>query len=67
VLDVGLYFCDTENRLLRKVLTSGPAQATPTDDTNFVAAATAVPANDSLSGSKSGSFSCDGEFGSLFS
>jgi hypothetical protein len=43
-------------------------QATPTDDTNFVAAANAVPANDSLSGSESRSWSSDGgEFGSLFS
>ena len=43
-------------------------QATPTDDANFVAAATAVPANDSLSGSESGSFSSDGgEFESPFS
>jgi hypothetical protein len=32
-----------------------------------VAAATVVPASDSLSGSESGSFSSDGEFGSLFS
>jgi hypothetical protein len=46
---------------------SGPAQATPTDGTNFVAVANAVPAN-SLSGSKSGSFSSDGgEFESPFS
>ena len=46
----------------------GPAQATPTDGTNFVAAANAVPANDSLSGSESGSFSSDGgEFESPFS
>jgi hypothetical protein len=43
-------------------------QATPTDGTNFVAATNAVPANDSLSGSESGSFSSDGgEFESLFS
>jgi hypothetical protein len=39
---------------------SGPAQATPTDGTNFVAAANAVPTNDSLSGSESGSFSSNG-------
>jgi hypothetical protein len=31
------------------------------------ATATAVPTNDNLSGSESGSFSSDGEFGSLFS
>jgi hypothetical protein len=46
---------------------SGPAQTTPTDDTNFVAAANAVPTNDSLSGSESGSFSSYDEFGSPFS
>jgi hypothetical protein len=46
---------------------SGPAQATPTD-TNFVVIANAVPANDSLSGFESGSWSSDGgEFGSPFS
>jgi hypothetical protein len=51
-----------------RVPTSGPALATPTDDTNFVAAANAVPANDSLSGSEFGSWSSDGgEFGSPFS
>jgi hypothetical protein len=51
-----------------QVLTSGPAQATPSDDTNFVATANTVPANDSLSGSESGSWSSDGgEFGSPFS
>jgi hypothetical protein len=45
-----------------------PAQATPTDGTNFVAAANAVPTNDSLSGSESRSFSSDGgEFESPFS
>ena len=32
-----------------------------------MAAATVVPASDSLSGSESGSFSSDGEFGSPFS
>ena len=37
------------------------------DDTNFVVAATVVPANDNLSGSGSGSFLSDGEFGSPFS
>jgi hypothetical protein len=47
---------------------AGPAQATPTDGTNFMAATNAVPANDSLSGSESGSFSSDGgEFESPFS
>jgi hypothetical protein len=45
----------------------GPAQATAADDTNFVAAATVVPANDSLTGSGSGCFSSDGESGSPFS
>jgi hypothetical protein len=50
-----------------QVPTSGPGQATPTDDTNFVAAATTVTANDSLYGFESGSFSSDGEFGSPFS
>jgi hypothetical protein len=54
-LGVGFCFCDT-------------AQATPTDGINFVAAANAVPANDSFSGSESRSFSSDGgEFVSLFS
>jgi hypothetical protein len=48
--------------------TSGPAQATPTDGTIFVAAANVVPANDFLYGSESGSFSSDGgEFESPFS
>jgi hypothetical protein len=50
-----------------QVPTCGPAQATPADNTNFVATATVVSANDSLSGSESGSFSSDGEFGSPFS
>jgi hypothetical protein len=50
-----------------QVPTPGPVQATPTDDTNFMAAATAVSANDSLSGSEFGSFSSDSEFGSPFS
>ena len=50
-----------------QVPTYGPAQATAADNTNFVAAATVVPANDNLSGSGSGSFSSDGEFGSPFS
>jgi hypothetical protein len=47
---------------------SGPAQATPTDDTNFVAASNALPVSDSLSGSELGSWSSNGgEFGSPFS
>jgi hypothetical protein len=45
----------------------GPAQATAADDTNFVAAATVVPANDNLSGSRSGCFLYDAESGSTFS
>jgi hypothetical protein len=45
----------------------GPAQATAADNTNFVAAATVVPANDNLSGSGSECFESDGEFGSSFS
>jgi hypothetical protein len=66
-LDVGFYFCDTEKSVAAQVPTSGPAQATPTDGTNFVAAANAVPANESFSGSESGSFSSDDEFESPFS
>jgi hypothetical protein len=50
-----------------QVPTYGPAQVTTADDTNFVAVATSVPANDNLSGSGSGSFSSDGEFESPFS
>jgi hypothetical protein len=51
-----------------QVLTSGPAQATPTDDINFVAAANVVPVSENLSGSETGSWSSDGgEFGSPFS
>jgi hypothetical protein len=50
-----------------QVLTYGPAQATSVDDTNFVVAATVMPANDNLSGSGSWSFSSDGEYGSPFS
>jgi hypothetical protein len=51
-----------------QVLTSEPAQATPTDGINFVAVANAVPTNDSFSGSESWSFSSDGDrFESLFS
>jgi hypothetical protein len=41
-------------------------QATAADDTNFVAAATVLPVNDSLTGSRSGCFSSHGESGSLF-
>jgi hypothetical protein len=44
-----------------QVPTYGPAQATAVDNTNFVAAATVVSANDNLSGFGSGSFSSDGE------
>jgi hypothetical protein len=51
-----------------QVPTSRPTQATPTDDTNFVVAANAVPVNDRLSGSEPWSWSSDGgEFGSPFS
>jgi hypothetical protein len=51
-----------------QVPTSGPAQATPTDDINFVAAANATLVNENLSGSETGSWSSDGgEFGSPFS
>jgi hypothetical protein len=47
---------------------SRPTQATPTDDINFVAAANAMPVNENLSGSETGSWSSDGgEFGSPFS
>jgi hypothetical protein len=50
------------------VPTSGPAQATPTDDSNFVAAASAMPVNENPSGTETGSWSSDGgEFGSPFS
>jgi hypothetical protein len=45
----------------------GSTQATTADDTNFVVAATVVPANDNLSGSGSGCFSSDGESWSPFS
>jgi hypothetical protein len=45
----------------------GPAQTTPADITNFVAAATVVPADYIVSGSESESFSFDDEFGSPFS
>jgi hypothetical protein len=50
-----------------QVPTYGPAQATSVDDTNFVAAATVMPANDNLSGSGSWSFLSDGEYWSPFS
>jgi hypothetical protein len=47
---------------------SGPTQATPTDDINFVVAANAVPVNENLSGSETRSWSSDGgEFGIPFS
>jgi hypothetical protein len=52
--------------VVAQVPTCGPAQTTPADVTNFVAAATAMPADYSVSGSESRSFSCD-EFGSPFS
>jgi hypothetical protein len=45
----------------------GPAQATAADDTDFVVGANAVPVNDSLTSSRSGCFSSDGESGSPFS
>jgi hypothetical protein len=47
-LGLGIYFCDTKSRLLAQVPTSGPAQATPTNDINFVAAANAVPVSGNL-------------------
>jgi hypothetical protein len=50
-----------------QVPTCGPAQTTLADDTNFVAASTVVPADYSVSGSESESFSFDDEFGSTFS
>ena len=51
-----------------QVPTSRPAQATPIDDINFVAAAHTVPVSGNLSGSKAESWSSDGgEFGSSFS
>jgi hypothetical protein len=50
-----------------QVPTSQPAQATPIDDINFVAAAHAVPVSGNLSSSKAESWSSDGgEFGSSF-
>jgi hypothetical protein len=50
-----------------QVPTFGPAQATATGNTNFVAAATVVPADDNLYGSGSECFESDGESGSSFS
>jgi hypothetical protein len=50
-----------------QVPTFGPAQATATDNTNFVAeTSTVVPADDSLFGSVSECFESDGESGNLF-
>jgi hypothetical protein len=47
---------------------SGPMQATPIDDSNFVAAMSAMPVNENLFGTKTESWSSHGgEFGSLFS
>jgi hypothetical protein len=51
-----------------QVPTFGPVQATPTDDSNFVAAASAMLVNENLCGIETGSWSSDGgEFGSPFS
>jgi hypothetical protein len=50
-----------------QVPTCGPTQTTPADVTNFVAAATVVPADYCVSGSESESLSFDDEFGSPFS
>jgi hypothetical protein len=50
-----------------QVPTYGPAQATAADNTNFVAAATVVPANDNSSSSGSECFESDGESGGSFS
>jgi hypothetical protein len=47
-------------------LTFGPARATAADNTDFVAASTVVPADDSLFGSVSECFDSDGESRSLF-
>jgi hypothetical protein len=50
-----------------QVPTSGPAQATATDDSNIVASASAMSINENLSGTETGSWSSDGdEFGSPF-
>jgi hypothetical protein len=48
------------------VPTFGPAQATAADNTDFVAASTVVPADNSLFGSVSECFESDGESGSSF-
>jgi hypothetical protein len=50
-----------------QVPTYGHAQATAADNTNFVAAATVVPANDNFSGSGFECFESDGESRSSFS
>jgi hypothetical protein len=50
-----------------QVPTFGPAQATVTGNTNFVAAAIVLPADDNLSGSGFECFESDGESGSSFS
>jgi hypothetical protein len=44
----------------------GSTQATAADNTEFVAASTVVPADDSLFGSMSECFESDGESGSSF-
>jgi hypothetical protein len=44
----------------------GPTQATAADNTDFVAASTVVPVDDSLFGSVSECFESDGESGSSF-
>jgi hypothetical protein len=49
-----------------QVPTLGPAQATAADNTNFVAASTIVPADDSLFGSVSECFESDDESGISF-
>jgi hypothetical protein len=51
-----------------QVPTSGPAEATPTDDSNFVATASVMRINENLCDTETVSWSSDGgEFGSLFS
>jgi hypothetical protein len=51
-----------------QVPTSGPTQATPTDDVNFMVATNAMPVNENLSSSETGSWLYDGgEFESPFS
>jgi hypothetical protein len=49
-----------------QVQTFGPAQATATSNTIFVAAGPVVPADDNLSGPRSECFESDGESGSSF-